>query len=369
MHLNLFLFLITFLCFSSSNFAFNRKIIYLKIEKNSKENNINLILFHNSKDIDLKKDITYREYKLKNPTRNVIDIFYDNGKYELKLTENKKEKTEIKNFVIKDVKNLRNAYHNFGFRVVLDLNENNKIKKDIVTKVNNISLNKENIKKNNIVITIDPGHGGKDSGAVRKFNKKIIKEKDLTLKYSIALKKELELRNFKVFLTRDKDKFLPLEKRVLVARENLSNLMISIHIDEAPNKNFYGTTIYAIDDIDLNHQDWFRFHNFNYTPLNILQKKRNISEIIINLMHKETKMNSDYIANEIMHSLLLENTIKRCYKKSQSFAVLRATDMPTILIEIGYLSNENEIKKIIDERYMIEFVKSLSNSITKLYAQ
>jgi N-acetylmuramoyl-L-alanine amidase len=358
-YFSLFLFLISF----SNNFATEKKI-YLKIEKNSKEGLINLKLLLNKNDINSKDQIKYRYYKLENPKREVLDIFYDKN-YELKFLEEEKNKISLNNFIFKNVdENYRTAHHNFGFRIVFNVKKSN-VESSIEEKkqINNLlSLNK-------IIITIDPGHGGKDPGAIAILNKKTIKEKDLTLKYSVALKKELEMKNFKVFLTRSEDKFLPLEQRVAIARKNLSNLMISIHIDQAPNKNFYGTTIYAIDDIDFNHQDSFRFNNFNYTPLNILQKKSDISKIIIHLMHKETKMNSDYIANEIINSLLLEKKIKRCYKKSQSFAVLRATDMPAILIEIGYLSNESEAKKIIDEIYIKDFVKSLSNAIIKLYVK
>ena len=109
-----------------------------------------------------------------------------------------------------------------------------------------------------IIVAIDAGHGGIDSGAIG-ANK--VFEKNITLKYAKRLKDVLSKHGFKVVMIRDDDKTIPLAKRVKIAKDAKADVYISLHTDAHENKKTHGTTIYSLSKLDTGHPDWKKFHN------------------------------------------------------------------------------------------------------------
>lgn len=156
---------------------------------------------------------------------------------------------------------------------------------------------------NNFKIVIDPGHGGKDPGAISNG----LKEKDINLKISKALKEELLRDGFTVKLTREDDRFLSLKERSDIGNSFKGDLFISIHCNSSLNTDASGTEVF-----------------------------------IYNLKNRETKALGERIALEISKSLNLKNR----GVKEGNFAVLRCTKMKAVLIETAFLSNREDSKKL-----------------------
>ena len=209
-----------------------------------------------------------------------------------------------------------------------------------------------------IIVAIDAGHGGIDSGAIG-ANK--VFEKNITLKYAKRLKDVLSKHGFKVVMIRDDDKTIPLAKRVKIAKDAKADVYISLHTDAHENKKTHGTTIYSLSKLDTGHPDWKKFHNKTYLPSNYLKcmDNFNVLDILIDMTHKTLLEKSQVLTDNILARFKAQNVCKRCRHGQRSFAVLRGLDMVSILVEIGYITNDDELKKMQTEEYMNKFIDNL----------
>ena len=209
-----------------------------------------------------------------------------------------------------------------------------------------------------IIIAIDAGHGGIDSGAVGANN---VLEKNITLKYAQKLKDVLNKNGFKVVMIRDGDKTIPLGRRVKIAKDANADVYISLHTDAHENKKTHGTTIYSLSKLDTGHPDWKKFHSKTYLPSNYLKcmDNFNVLDILIDMTHKKKKKKSQVLTDNILARFKAKNICKRCRHGQRSFAVLRGLDMVSILIEIGYITNDEELKKMQNDEYMNDFINNL----------
>ena len=209
-----------------------------------------------------------------------------------------------------------------------------------------------------IIVAIDAGHGGIDSGAIG-ANK--VFEKNITLKYAKKLKDVLNKYGFKVVMIREEDKTIPLAKRVKIAKDAKADVYISLHTDANENKKAYGTTIYSLSKLDTGHPDWKKFHNKTYLPSNYVNyiSNFNVLDILIDMSHKYLLEKSQVLTDNILARFKAQNVCKRCRHGQRSFAVLRGLDMVSILVEIGYITNDDELKKMQTEEYMNKFIDNL----------
>ena len=210
-----------------------------------------------------------------------------------------------------------------------------------------------------IIVAIDAGHGGIDSGAIG-INK--VFEKNITLKYAKKLKDVLNKYGFKVVMIRDDDKTIPLAKRVKIAKDAKADVYISLHTDANENKKAYGTTIYSLSKLDTGHPDWKKFHNKTYLPSNYVNYigNFNVLDILIDMSHKYLLEKSQVLTDNILTRFKAQNVCKRCRHGQRSFAVLRGLNMVSILVEIGYITNDEELKKMQTEDYMNKFIDNLA---------
>ena len=210
-----------------------------------------------------------------------------------------------------------------------------------------------------IIVAIDAGHGGIDSGAIGTSK---VFEKNITLQYAKKLKEVLSKYGFKVVMIRDNDKTIPLGKRVKIAKDAKADVYISLHTDANENKKAYGTTIYSLSKLDTGHPDWKRFHNKTYLPSNYVNYigNFNVLDILIDMTHKSLLEKSQVLTDNILTRLKAQNICKRCRHGQRSFAVLRGLNMVSILVEIGYITNDEELKKMQTEDYMNKFIDNLA---------
>ena len=214
-------------------------------------------------------------------------------------------------------------------------------------------------------IVIDPGHGGKDSGALGYL--KNVQEKDIVLKLSRKLAQKIRNRlKCNVILTRTKDNYLTLEERTAIANTKKADLFISIHCNAAKSRKLNGIETYYLN-LATDNQSIAVAARENATS------KKNISDLdsILNDLMKSSKINeSSRLASDIQNSMYLG--IKKKYSKINNlgvkqapFYVLIGASMPSILIETGFISNKKECQRLINTKYNDNLCNSIVNGLEK----
>lgn len=234
--------------------------------------------------------------------------------------------------------------------------------------IDNRKINKRLGKKtkSEFIITIDPGHGGRDPGT--SFD--MIKEKDLTLKIAKVVKKELEKDGYKVFLTRDKDVYISLEKRVAIAQAKKSSLFISIHIDQSFDTRAQGSTVYMISN---------KFWKDKHKAFNIVKKQDFLPHDLFNKYDKNAgfllmmfmRDYSDSLSYKISYSIQknFKNTgvCNVCKSKIAEFVVLNGIGIPSVLIEAGYISNSKDREKMLTSTFANNFANGIVKSVDEVF--
>ena len=249
-------------------------------------------------------------------------------------------------------------YHIFTLnnpsRVVIDISQPQIKINDNISLVNQLGLKIS-------TVAIDPGHGGKDPGTV--YGKYY--EKDIVLNVAKYLLKLFEKDpEFQAFLTRNDDTFLPLEKRTEIANSRNADLFISLHVNFCNTKNIAGIETYYLS---LTTDPWAQQLAVleNASTLHKLSELNSLlKDIIINNKIEESKNFAFSVHNQLIRTL---RTQDRKVRKAP-FVVLIGSDMPAILIEIGYLSNPQERKKLISHKYQRQIAKAIYNGIKKYQA-
>ncbi|MBU6140216.1 MAG: N-acetylmuramoyl-L-alanine amidase [Proteobacteria bacterium] len=222
-------------------------------------------------------------------------------------------------------------------------------------------------------IVIDAGHGGKDPGTIGIFAR--TKEKDLTLAYAKELGKHLvNTKNYKVYLTRDTDTFLPLKTRVEKARKKKADLFISLHVNAIDDHNVSGFSIYTLSEKSSDKQAELLAQKENRADIlngvNFNGASPDILKTLIDMSQRESKNSSSRFANTVILSVrkseidILQNT-----HRFAGFAVLTAPDMSSVLIELGYLSNKEEEKLLNSLSYKRKVAASLVKAIDEFFTK
>lgn len=224
--------------------------------------------------------------------------------------------------------------------------------------------------QNNFTLVIDAGHGGRDPGALGKT----IREKDLNLAVALKLGKLIESNhsNVKVIYTRKTDVFIPLIERADVANKNKANLFISIHANAADNKNVHGTETYALgsakskanlevamreNSVILLEDDYeTKYEGFNPSSIE--------SYIMFELMQDR------YLDKSLEFASLVQNNFTSDCKrnnrgvKQAPYVVLHRSACPSVLIELGFISNINDEKYMGSEKGQNELADAISKAFT-----
>lgn len=244
--------------------------------------------------------------------------------------------------------------------------ETSALDEDSVAKSSRIRVS-ENKNSDNFVLVLDAGHGGIDGGAEGR-NGAI--EKDITLDFVNDLQKAFEeYDGIELLLTRDSDRFMSLSARVQIARDAEADLLISIHADSIRQRSLRGASIYTLsreasDEFASNLADSENLTDV-LAGLHIEDAPDDVTGILVDLARRETQGFSDVLADRIVDDFkgqirLLNNPHRRA-----GFRVLLAPDVPSVLIELGFLSNLTDEKLLTDPKWREKTTKLLAKSISE----
>ncbi|MCV6599240.1 MAG: N-acetylmuramoyl-L-alanine amidase [Alphaproteobacteria bacterium] len=343
--------------------------------------------------IDLSKEIDSNIFILKNPDRIVVD--FPQIEWRLKEAQGKGliKKYRFARFnkdtyrLVLDLTKPAMVYDKFilpasatkGPRLVLDLKEtkgaassSNFSKKTTIKKpIKAIKETADTKVFKKKVITIDPGHGGVDPGAIGVGG---VYEKTLTLAAGKEVKKQLEATGrYKVHLTRSSDKYLKLWKRVVIARKHKSDLFISIHADSLKDRRVKGASIYTLAEKASDARAAKLAAKENKADLifdeKLEEQPKEVANILLDLKRRETLNSSKIFANGLI-SKMKKNKISLLGKNHRyaAFAVLKAPDVPSILVEMGFLSNREEVKLLKSSSYRTKIAKTIVEGVDKHFS-
>lgn len=228
------------------------------------------------------------------------------------------------------------------------------------------SIKDSNAKK---IIVLDPGHGGQDPGAIGYSG---VYEKNITLAMGRELKALLDKSGkYKVYLTRNTDKFIPLRDRVKIARRYKADLFMSIHADSALNRNAKGLSVYTLSETASDKEAAALAERENKADviagLNLVEHSKEVSDILINLAQRETMNRSSEFASFMVQEMKKSVKLVSNTHRFAGFAVLKAPDIPAVLLEMGYLSNRQEEKLLQQKSYRKKLAESTVEAIDKYF--
>jgi N-acetylmuramoyl-L-alanine amidase len=223
------------------------------------------------------------------------------------------------------------------------------------------------------VVVIDPGHGGLDNGTRSGGD---VMEKDLVLGFGLALRDRIEKSGkYRVVMTRSDDTFIPLNDRVKIARNQSAALFVSIHADALPRRegDAQGATIYTLSDKASDAEAERLAEDENKADaiggVNLTEEPTDVADILIDLAQRETRTFSNRFARLLMGEM--KNTV-RMHKhplKSAGFRVLKAPDVPSVLVELGYVSNKGDLEHLVSENWRSKTVGSMAKAIDVFLAK
>jgi N-acetylmuramoyl-L-alanine amidase len=221
------------------------------------------------------------------------------------------------------------------------------------------------------LIVIDAGHGGHDPGAISPFGSR--REKDVTLAVAKAVRDEIiAAGRFRVALTRDDDKYLILRERSALARRMGAELFISIHADSA-GEGASGSTIYTLSEVASDREAQLLAQRENKADLingvNIGSEKADIASILVDLAQRETMNASANFASLLKREAGPLMNLRPDYHRMAGFAVLKSPDMPSVLIEIGYLTNQTDVERLFSGEGQRRIATGLRKAIDVHFSQ
>ena len=219
------------------------------------------------------------------------------------------------------------------------------------------------------LIVLDPGHGGKDPGAISASG---YYEKHITLKMAKELKQTLEATGkYRVMLTRSDDRALALKSRVKIARDAKADLFISIHADSAKNSRAKGLSVYTLSERASDRESAALAERENKVDalinMDFSDKTPEVANILIDLARRDTMNTSKDLANYMVSEMSRTVRVLPDTHRFAGFAVLKAQDIPSVLVEIGYLSNREEERLIRSPAYREKLAKALTKAIDKFF--
>lgn len=219
------------------------------------------------------------------------------------------------------------------------------------------------------VIAIDPGHGGADPGAIGASG---AYEKNITLAMARDLKDKLEaLGRYTVILTRDRDVFLRLRERSAKARAAGADLFISLHADALPNPAIQGLSVYTLSETASDSEAQLLAEKENKADLiagiDLSHEAPEVANILIDLAQRETMNLSAVFAAGAVEELGRQVRLLSNSHRFAGFAVLKAPDVPSVLIEMGYLSNAQEERLLRGHDYRAKLATGLARAIDRYF--
>lgn len=216
------------------------------------------------------------------------------------------------------------------------------------------------------VIAIDAGHGGIDAGATGARTR--TPEKQITLAFALELYERLSKEpGIKPVLTRKDDTFLSLSERVLIARRNGAELLISLHADNLRQQDIRGATVYTISDKASDHMAAQLAERENLSDVvggvEMPAEAPEVNDILLDLTRRETQAFSISLAQTVVKSFEGQISLINNPHRHAGFRVLQAPDVPSILLELGFLSNKEDEALLLDKAWRAKVAEHLVKAI------
>lgn len=215
------------------------------------------------------------------------------------------------------------------------------------------------------VIVIDPGHGGVDPGAV---GPRGTSEKSVVLKFAKTLQGSLQATGrYVVLLTRNKDTFVSLRDRVRFARQRNADLFISVHADSISRGNARGSTVYTLSERASDREAAELAAKENRTDIiagvDLGEESDEVADILIDLAQRETNNHSVQFAKKLVKELPKATKMTRRPHRFAGFRVLKAPDLPSVLLELGYISSRHDEKLLRSNRWRSKMAKAVVKAV------
>jgi N-acetylmuramoyl-L-alanine amidase len=214
-------------------------------------------------------------------------------------------------------------------------------------------------------IVVDAGHGGRDPGAAGVYG---LKEKQVVLAAALTLKDALQKRGYHVVLTRDDDTYLPLQDRVRVARDHRADLFLSLHADSHSGAGARGASVYTLSESGgrrarsvMDQQDWDM-------DLGDAPRSGMVQQILLDLAQRETTNRSADFAQLLIRELGETTPLLRNTHRSAGFFVLLAPDVPAVLVELGFLTNESDKQRLADPKRRRGMMISIADAVDAFFS-
>jgi len=329
--------------------------LILKFDKKLRSNQINYFTLYDSK----KRNYRY-VFDIDSSMLTKSKDLRKNGINRIKLAQ---YKPDVLRLVIKNNSKIKVSFKIEYSSLVIDIKSNEKIniaKKAVLSK---------KVYKSKIIV-IDPGHGGRDPGAVgyKKYREKIV-----TFKVSQELKKILKSRGYKVYMTRDKDKYIKLSDRTKFANRKKADIFISIHANAVDKKN--ANKVYGVETYFLSpsRSDRAKRVAAKENSADISEMNKYGKNIFLNLLNHHNILASNKLAIDLQRGML--GSLNKIYKgvkdggvREGPFWVLVGAQMPSVLVEVGFISNPKEAKRLVNSKYRQIMAKGLANGIERYFA-
>ena len=226
-------------------------------------------------------------------------------------------------------------------------------------------------RNDHFVVAIDPGHGGKDPGAV---GRKGTLEKEVVLKIAHRLKQRINQQgDMKAILTRDGDYYVSLRKRMETARAKGADLFISIHADANPDRKLTGSSVYILSEHGASSEAarWLAKSENSYESKlggTVIERSNKVlSSLLLDLSQAATIDNSLGLAEKVLRELGGVNHLLRKKVESASFVVLKSPDIPSMLVETAFISNPNEERRLNTSRYQRKLANAMFHGIRRYH--
>jgi N-acetylmuramoyl-L-alanine amidase len=226
--------------------------------------------------------------------------------------------------------------------------------------------------RRDIIVVVDPGHGGKDPGAV---GAKGEREKDVVLSIAQLLAKRLKKeKGFDVKLVRNDDFFVPLRKRVEIARQHKADMFISVHADAAPRLTASGASVYCLSEggaTSATARFMAQRENgadlLGASLLNLKDKDPMLAGVILDMSMNATIAASLQLGGAVLGSLAGITTLHQKRVEQAGFAVLKSPDVPSILVETGFISNARDSQRLVTARHQQAVANGLFDGLQRYF--
>jgi N-acetylmuramoyl-L-alanine amidase len=217
------------------------------------------------------------------------------------------------------------------------------------------------------IVVIDPGHGGIDNGTVASTG---VMEKQIVLDFAVLLRERLEQSGkYRVVMTRTDDSFIPLADRVRMARIRQAALFISVHADalKKGEGEAQGATVYTLSETASDAEAARLAENENRADviagIDLSHESSDVADILIDLAQRETKVFSMNFAKSLVAHMRKVAKMHKHPMKSAGFKVLKAPDVPSVLIELGYVSRESDLKQLTSGSWQAKTATSIAQAV------